>query len=152
MSNVSFGRFLLPLPMVPPAASDPDLAFQDSAPRMQPMSSRLPSSTESTSRQDSLSLSFCAVADAWLRRRWAGVSLADRTCSMIWPGSGATQALLSSMHSRTNAVANWWRISRIKFFLFVGGAAFVWYWFLDSSSRTVLNACPSPDKTNSSRV
>ncbi|KAI1256093.1 hypothetical protein MGN70_002254 [Eutypa lata] len=49
--------------------------------------------------------------------------------SMIWPGVLSNIALLSSIHSRANAVANGWRITRIKFFMVVGGAAFVWYWF-----------------------
>lgn len=49
--------------------------------------------------------------------------------SMIWPGVLSNIALLSSLHSRANAVADGWRISRIKFFMVVGGIAFVWYWF-----------------------
>lgn len=49
--------------------------------------------------------------------------------SMIWPGVLSNIALLSSLHSRANAVADGWRITRIKFFLVVGAIAFVWYWF-----------------------
>lgn len=49
--------------------------------------------------------------------------------SMIWPGVLSNIALLSSMHSKANAVADGWRISRINFFLVVGSIAFVWYWF-----------------------
>lgn len=49
--------------------------------------------------------------------------------SMIWPGVLSNIALLSSMHSKANAVADGWRISRIKFFMVSGAAAFVWYWF-----------------------
>ncbi|KAI1076115.1 OPT family small oligopeptide transporter [Whalleya microplaca] len=49
--------------------------------------------------------------------------------TMIWPGVLSNVALLSSIHSRANAVADGWRITRIKFFMVVGGAAFVWYWF-----------------------
>lgn len=49
--------------------------------------------------------------------------------SMIWPGVLSNIALLSSMHSKANAVADGWRISRINFFMVIGAAAFVWYWF-----------------------
>lgn len=49
--------------------------------------------------------------------------------TIIWPGVLSNVALLSSLHSRANAVADGWRITRIKFFMVVGGAAFVWYWF-----------------------
>ena len=38
-------------------------------------------------------------------------------------------ALLNSLHSRANAVANGWKISRIKFFLIAMTCAFCWYWF-----------------------
>lgn len=48
--------------------------------------------------------------------------------SMIWPGVLSNAALLTTLHSRANAVANGWRISRIKFFMLVGGGAFIWYW------------------------
>ncbi|KAK4495351.1 hypothetical protein PRZ48_013682 [Zasmidium cellare] len=49
--------------------------------------------------------------------------------SIIWPGVLGNCALLNSLHSRANAVANGWKITRIKFFLIVGSCAFVWYWF-----------------------
>jgi hypothetical protein len=45
--------------------------------------------------------------------------------TMIWPGVLSNVALLSSLHSRSNAIADGWRITRIKFFMVVGGAAFV---------------------------
>ncbi|ETS84490.1 hypothetical protein PFICI_02515 [Pestalotiopsis fici W106-1] len=48
---------------------------------------------------------------------------------MIWPGVLSNVALLSSLHSRANAIADGWRITRIKFFMVVCAAAFVWYWF-----------------------
>lgn len=48
--------------------------------------------------------------------------------SMIWPGVLSNIALLSSLHSRANAVADGWRISRINFFGVVAGVGFVWYW------------------------
>ncbi|KAK2614917.1 hypothetical protein N8I77_001706 [Diaporthe amygdali] len=48
--------------------------------------------------------------------------------SMIWPGVLSNVALLTSLHSRANAVADGWKITRIRFFMVVGGCAFVWYW------------------------
>lgn len=47
---------------------------------------------------------------------------------MIWPGVLSNVALLTSLHSRANAVADGWKMSRIRFFLVVGGCAFLWYW------------------------
>ncbi|TDZ61818.1 Glutathione transporter 1 [Colletotrichum trifolii] len=52
-----------------------------------------------------------------------------KPASMIWPGVLGNVALLSSLHSRANTAANGWKISRINFFMVVGGCAFVWYWF-----------------------
>lgn len=46
--------------------------------------------------------------------------------SMIWPGTLSNVALLSSLHSRANVVADGWKISRLRFFFLVGGCAFVW--------------------------
>ncbi|KAK5113150.1 hypothetical protein LTR85_010968 [Meristemomyces frigidus] len=40
--------------------------------------------------------------------------------AIIWPGVLGNCALLNSLHSRANAVANGWKISRIKFFMVVG--------------------------------
>lgn len=48
---------------------------------------------------------------------------------LVWPGVLGNAAVLTSLHSRANAVANGWRISRIKFFMVVMTCAFVWYWF-----------------------
>ncbi|GJC96407.1 OPT family small oligopeptide transporter [Colletotrichum higginsianum] len=69
-------------------------------------------------------------------RSWSGYAVAGlatpwlvKPASMIWPGVLSNVALLSSLHSRANAVADGWRITRIKFFMIVGGCAFVWYWF-----------------------
>ncbi|KAI0479532.1 OPT family small oligopeptide transporter [Xylariaceae sp. FL0804] len=39
-----------------------------------------------------------------------------KPAAMIWPGVLSNVALLSSLHSRANAVADGWRISRIGFF------------------------------------
>lgn len=47
---------------------------------------------------------------------------------MIWPGVLSNVALLTSLHSRANAVADGWKMSRIRFFMVVGGCAFIWYW------------------------
>jgi len=48
---------------------------------------------------------------------------------IIWPGVLSNCALLSTLHSRANAIAKGWKISRLRFFLFVMIAAFAWYWF-----------------------
>ncbi|KAF1344780.1 OPT oligopeptide transporter protein-domain-containing protein [Delphinella strobiligena] len=48
--------------------------------------------------------------------------------SIIWPGVLGNCALLSTLHSKANAVANGWRISRLRFFLIVLIGAFAWYW------------------------
>ncbi|KAI0834343.1 small oligopeptide transporter [Hypoxylon sp. FL0890] len=56
-------------------------------------------------------------------------SLLVQPASMIWPGQLGNVALLSSIHSRANATADGWKITRIKFFMVVGTIAFVWYWF-----------------------
>lgn len=48
--------------------------------------------------------------------------------SIIWPGVLGNCALLSTLHSRANATANGWKISRLRFFMVVMIAAFVWYW------------------------
>jgi len=48
--------------------------------------------------------------------------------AIIWPGVLGNCALLNSLHSRANAVANCWRISRFKFFMVVKACAFCWYW------------------------
>ncbi|KAK6834130.1 hypothetical protein PG987_008824 [Apiospora arundinis] len=52
-----------------------------------------------------------------------------KPATMIWPGVLSNIALLSSLHSRANAIANGWKITRIKFFMAVCAGAFVWYWF-----------------------
>ncbi|OTA85845.1 hypothetical protein M434DRAFT_82435 [Hypoxylon sp. CO27-5] len=67
---------------------------------------------------------LCGYGIAGLSR-----SLLVQPATMIWPGVLGNVALLSSIHSRANAVADGWKITRIKFFMVVGTAAFVWYWF-----------------------
>lgn len=49
--------------------------------------------------------------------------------SMIWPGVLSNAALLSTLHSKANAVANGWKISRLRFFVIALACAFSWYWF-----------------------
>jgi hypothetical protein len=49
--------------------------------------------------------------------------------SIIWPGILGNCALLSTLHSKSNAVANGWKISRLRFFFVALHIAFVWYWF-----------------------
>lgn len=47
--------------------------------------------------------------------------------SVIRPGTLSNCALLESLHSRANVALGRWRISRVRFFLFVMTGAFVWY-------------------------
>lgn len=52
-----------------------------------------------------------------------------KPAEMIWPGVLSNCALLSTLHSRSNAIADGWKISRLRFFMYVLGGAFVWYFF-----------------------
>jgi OPT family oligopeptide transporter len=49
--------------------------------------------------------------------------------SIIWPGVLSNCALLSTLHSRSNAIANGWKISRLRFFMYVMVGAGIWYFF-----------------------
>ncbi|RDW61997.1 small oligopeptide transporter-1 [Coleophoma cylindrospora] len=49
--------------------------------------------------------------------------------SIIWPSVLSNCALLTTLHSRANAVANKWKISRLRFFNYVMVGAGVWYFF-----------------------
>lgn len=49
--------------------------------------------------------------------------------SIIWPGVLSNCALLSTLHSKANAMANGWKISRLRFFMYVMVGAGVWYFF-----------------------
>ncbi|KAH6718357.1 OPT oligopeptide transporter protein-domain-containing protein [Leptodontidium sp. MPI-SDFR-AT-0119] len=49
--------------------------------------------------------------------------------SIIWPGVLSNCALLSTLHTRANAMANGWKISRLRFFMYVMVGAGVWYFF-----------------------
>ncbi|KAK7534816.1 small oligopeptide transporter, OPT family [Phyllosticta citribraziliensis] len=48
---------------------------------------------------------------------------------MVWPQTLANAALFETLHSRANPVADGWRVSRYKFFLFIFIGGFCWYWF-----------------------
>ncbi|RDW87223.1 small oligopeptide transporter-like protein [Coleophoma crateriformis] len=49
--------------------------------------------------------------------------------SIIWPSVLSNCALLSTLHSRGNAIANGWKISRFRFFMYVMIGSGVWYFF-----------------------
>lgn len=48
--------------------------------------------------------------------------------SMIWPSNLVTTTFLTNIHLNVNHVADGWRISRLRFFLFVMLGSFAWYW------------------------
>lgn len=48
---------------------------------------------------------------------------------IIWPGVLSNCAMLETLHSRSNSIANGWRITRLRFFMYVMTGAFVWYFF-----------------------
>jgi OPT family oligopeptide transporter len=48
---------------------------------------------------------------------------------IIWPGTLSICALLTTLHSRANAVADGWKVTRLRFFLYATTAAFIWYFF-----------------------
>jgi len=52
-----------------------------------------------------------------------------KPAAMIWPSTLANAALFQTLHSRENNLADGWKISRLRYFLIVFAAAFVWYWF-----------------------
>lgn len=47
---------------------------------------------------------------------------------MVWPSTLANAALFQTLHGRANPVADGWRISRYRFFLYVFIGGFFWYW------------------------
>ncbi|GMG13730.1 unnamed protein product [Aspergillus oryzae var. brunneus] len=49
--------------------------------------------------------------------------------SIIWPQVLSNCAMLETLHSRANSVANGWKISRLRFFLYVTAGGFIWYFF-----------------------
>ncbi|MCJ1313528.1 hypothetical protein MMC25_007207 [Agyrium rufum] len=50
-----------------------------------------------------------------------------RPPSMIWPGILMSTAMFTTMHKSENKTANGWTISRYKFFVYIWGASFAWY-------------------------
>ncbi|KAJ7208264.1 OPT-domain-containing protein [Mycena pura] len=49
----------------------------------------------------------------------------------IWPGNLATIALNRAFHNEKTTVADGWRVSRLRWFLYCFGAMFVYFWFPD---------------------
>ncbi|CAG7968854.1 unnamed protein product [Penicillium salamii] len=47
--------------------------------------------------------------------------------SMLWPQVLSNAALLTTLHSRSNAIADGWRITRLRFFLYVFLIGTAWY-------------------------
>ncbi|KAL8946262.1 MAG: hypothetical protein Q9222_007318 [Ikaeria aurantiellina] len=50
-----------------------------------------------------------------------------RPPSMIWPATLMSTAMFTTMHKSENKIADGWKISRWRFFLFVFFGAFAWY-------------------------
>jgi OPT family oligopeptide transporter len=49
--------------------------------------------------------------------------------SIIWPGVLSNLALLSTLHSKLNVVANGWKISQLRFFMYGMVGSGIWYFF-----------------------
>jgi hypothetical protein len=52
--------------------------------------------------------------------------------SLIWPGQFSTTSLLYTLHDKSKAdpsKTGGWSISRYRWFMYVAGASFIWYWF-----------------------
>ncbi|KAB8070934.1 OPT oligopeptide transporter protein-domain-containing protein [Aspergillus leporis] len=47
---------------------------------------------------------------------------------MIWPSTLANAALFQTLHSGANPIADGWRVSRYRFFMYVFIGSFCWYW------------------------
>ena len=47
--------------------------------------------------------------------------------SLLWPQVLSNAALLTTLHSRENAIADGWKITRLRFFLFVFVGGAIWY-------------------------
>lgn len=67
---------------------------------------------------------LCGFGFAGLSSTWL-----VEPANIIWPQVLSNCAMLESLHSRANRIANGWKITRIRFFLYVFAGAFVWYWF-----------------------
>ncbi|KAH9938951.1 OPT-domain-containing protein [Epithele typhae] len=71
-----------------------------------------------------LSTNFIGYGIAGLTRRFLVYPV-----YAIWPRNLAIIALNKAFHTEVNAVANGWRISRMRFFLYVFAGMFVYFWF-----------------------
>lgn len=69
-----------------------------------------------------ISTQILGYAFAGLTRRYL-----VRPSSMIWPGTLMSTAMFSTMHKSENKIADGWKISRWKFFIYVWIGAFCWY-------------------------
>ncbi|KAJ8187241.1 hypothetical protein LV157_004894 [Aspergillus fumigatus] len=47
--------------------------------------------------------------------------------TMIWPGVLSNAAVLQTLHSRSNLLADGWNVSRLRFFLIVFSVGAIWY-------------------------
>ncbi|KAL1981769.1 hypothetical protein VTN96DRAFT_2152 [Rasamsonia emersonii] len=68
---------------------------------------------------------------------------------MIWPSTLANAALFETLHSGANPLADGWKVSRYRFFLYVFIGGFCWYWlpgFLFTGLSTFAFLCwAAPD-------
>jgi hypothetical protein len=70
----------------------------------------------------------------WYVRQTLSKDIADYLCrpaAMIWPSQFSNISLFFALHEKSTTSlddANGWRISRYRWFLYVLGGAFVWYW------------------------
>jgi OPT family small oligopeptide transporter len=71
-----------------------------------------------------ISTQILGYAFAGLTRRYL-----VRPAAMIWPGTLMSTAMFTTMHKNENKPANGWTVSRYRFFLYIWGAAFLWYFF-----------------------
>ncbi|KAH9917385.1 OPT-domain-containing protein [Epithele typhae] len=72
----------------------------------------------------SLSTNFIGYGIAGLTRRFLVYPV-----YAIWPKNLAIIALNKAFHTEANVLANGWKISRMRFFLYVFGGMFVYFWF-----------------------
>lgn len=69
-----------------------------------------------------ISTQILGYAFAGLTRRYL-----VRPSSMIWPGTLMSTAMFSTMHKSENKVADGWKVSRWRFFIYVWIGTFCWY-------------------------
>ena len=74
------------------------------------------------------------------RRRDCSEQITDhlkRPAAMIWPLQFSNISLFFALHDKSKPTpenSNGWRISQYRWFLYVLGGAFVWYWYATISS------------------